>query len=89
MDQLRKVGGAVYHIGTQVAPELDVLVELDGEVGRRPFYSSGTGEGDLHFIEVHNGPRHGKVHGTELSDKALQLLDGYTPLDIGYLQKRD
>ena len=37
MNQLHKVGGAVYHIGAQVALELDVLVESGGEIGRRKF----------------------------------------------------
>ena len=89
MDQLHKVGEAVCNLGTKVALELDVLVELGGEVGRRPFCISGAGEGNLHHVEVTNGPRHGKVHGVEISNEVLQILDGYAPLDIGYLQKRD
>ena len=89
MDQLCKVGGEVVHLGAQVAPEIDVLVESGGEVDRRPFCSSGTGEGDLHRVEVSDGTRHGKVHREELSDEALQILDGYKPLDNMYLQKGD
>ena len=89
MDQILKVGGAVYHLSTQVALELDVLVELGIEVGRQPFCRSGGGEGDLHCAEVPDGPRHGKVHGVELYDEALHILGGYMPLAIRYLQKGD
>ena len=89
MDQLCKVGGAVINLGAQVAPELDVLVELGREVGRRTFCSSGTGEGNLHRVEVPDGTRHDKVHVEEITDEALQILDGYKPLAIRYLQKGD
>ena len=89
VDQLHKVGGAVCHISTLVAPELDVLVKSVGDVGRCPFCSSGVGEGDLNHIEFFDVPRHGEVHGAELSDESLQILDIYGPLAIGYLQKGD
>ena len=62
-------------------------MKLGGEVGRRLFCSSGAGEGNLHYVEAPNGPRHGKVHLSDLAYEALQLLDGYTPLAIGYPQK--
>ena len=75
------------YFNTQVAPELDVLVELDREVGRRPFSSSGAGGRNLHCVEVPDGPRHVKVHGVEISYEELQLLDGYVPLSIRYHQK--
>ena len=79
----------VYHLGTQVVPELDVLVESDGEVGFCPFCISVAGEGGLRRVEMQDGPRHSKFHGVELFDEALQLLDGYAPLSIGYRQKGD
>ena len=44
-------------------------------------------EGDPHIVEVPNGPRHSKVHGAELANELLHILNGYTPLAIGYLQK--
>ena len=89
MDQLCKVGGEVVHLGAQVAPEIDVLFKSGGEVGHRPFCSSGTGEGNLHRVEVPDGTRHDKVHVEEITDEALQILDGYKPLAIRYLQKGD
>ena len=58
-----------------------------GEVGCQPFCSSGMVEGDLHIVEVPNGPRRSKVHGAELANELLHILNGYTPLAIGYLQK--
>ena len=64
-------------------------MESGREVGRWPFCCLGAGEGNLHHVEVADGPRHGEVHGVELGDEALQLIDRYTPLDIGYLQKGD
>ena len=75
MDQLHKIGGAVCHLDTQVALELDGLVESGKEVGRRPFCSLGASEGNLHRLEVPDGPRHNKVHEAELADEVLQLLD--------------
>ena len=89
MDQIWKVGGSVFHLGAQVAPELDVLVESGGEVGHWPFCSLTASEGDLHHVEVPDDPRQGKVHGAELVNEALQILEGYTTLYIWYLQKGD
>ena len=68
MDQLLKVGGAVYHLSTHFALELEVLVELGIEVGCRTFCRFVAGEGDLHCAEVLDGPRHGKVHGARSRD---------------------
>ena len=64
-------------------------MESGGEIGHCPFLSLGVGEGNLHCVEVPDGPRHGEVHGAELADEALQILDGYVLLDICYLQKGD
>ena len=83
------MGGAVYHLKNQVGPELDVLVELGRDVGPQSFCNSGANEVNLHRVEVTDGPRHGKLHRVEIADKALQLLNGYAPLDIGYLQRLD
>ena len=47
------------------------------------------GEGNLHHIEVPNGPKHGKVHGAEITYEAIQILNVFTPLAIRYLQKGD
>ena len=62
-------------------------MESGGEVGSHPFGSSGVGEGDLHHVEVSNGPRNGKVHGLDIVYKELPIIDGYVPLAIGYIQK--
>ena len=82
-----RASGAVCNLDTQAAPELDVWMELGGEVGRRPLCNSDAGEGDLHRVEVPDGPMYCELHGEELVNEALQLLDRHAPLAIGYLQK--
>ena len=62
-------------------------MELVGEVGSRHFCTSGTGEGNLHCVEVSRCPRNGEVHGVKLVDDSLQILDRNTPLVIGYFHK--
>ena len=75
MDKLGKVGRVGCHIDTQAPPELDILMETDGEVVCGVLGSSGAGKGDLHGIEFTNGPRHGQIHRAELANEALQILD--------------
>ena len=64
-------------------------MELGGEFGRHPFYSSGVGDLFLYRVKVPDGPRHGEMHGGEIEDEALQIFDGYAPLAIIYLHKVD
>ena len=64
-------------------------MELGGEVVCHPVCSSDVVEGDLKRVEVPDFPRQGEVHGAELDDDALQILDRNAPLAIGYPQKGD
>ena len=64
-------------------------MELGGEVFCHPVFSSDVGEGDLYLVEVPDCPRHGEVHGADIDDDALQILDRNAPLAIGYPQKGD
>ena len=56
MDKLSKVGWAGCHIDTQDLPEFDTLAEPVREVGRGVLLSSGAGKGNLHSVEVIDGP---------------------------------
>ena len=75
MDEIGQVGWAGYHLYTQTPPELDILFETGGEVGCGILGSSDVVKGDLHGIEVPYAPRNGKVHRSEISDDALQIID--------------
>ena len=74
LDKLGKVGRAGCHLDTQALSEFDILVELGRDVGRGVLGSSGAGKGNLHGVEVTDGPRHGQVHRSDLPDEAFQLL---------------
>ena len=75
VDKLDKVGRAGCHLDAHTPPEFNILVELGGEVGRDVLGSLGAGKGNLHGVEVPNGPRHGQVHRADLPDEALQIID--------------
>ena len=87
MDKLCELGWSGFHFDTQALPEFDVLVEPCGEVSRGVLGSLVPGKGDLHGVEVPDGPQYVQVDRSELSDEALHILDQYSLLCGEYLQK--